>query len=150
LDQKRQVESKGSITTKYFARPKPAKPHRVPEWKIQAAIMARFHQMEDEGFPFTTAGDLNGVRLSARQAQKAKLTGMTAGETDIRIYMDHGRLKMIELKAKGGKRSDVQIARHALLKSLGFEVVTVKATDEQDGIDQCVAWVNKWEKETVH
>jgi hypothetical protein len=112
--------------------------------------MARFRQMEDEGFPFTTAGDLNGVRLSMTQAQKAKLTGMTPGETDIRIYMNRGRLKMIELKADKGRLSDVQIARHALLRDLGFEIVTVKATDEQDGIDQCVALVEKWNGETMH
>lgn len=101
--------------------------NKVPEWRFQAAVIARLHALEDEGLPLTCAGDMNrGQRGRAAQAE-AKITGLTAGEADVRIYMAHGRLLQFELKTPTGRRSKEQKTRHARLAELGFEVVTIAA-----------------------
>lgn len=51
---------------------------------------------------------------------------MTEGEPDVRVYLPKGRLGLIEIKADGGRLSDAQIKRHAVLKKLGHEVITLQ------------------------
>lgn len=113
-------------------------PRRFPEWRGQAAIIARFHKLEAEGWPFTCAGDQNAEKRGAVARAKAKVTGITAGEPDIRIYLPNGRLGLIECKADKGKLSDGQTKRHARLKELGHEVVVLQFTNEQEAVDGAV------------
>lgn len=115
------------------ARPRKAKADRVvdrvPEWKLQAAVAA---ELERRGVCF--AAGLEGVRLSKRQRILAKITGMQAGETDLRVYLAGARLVSIELKAEGGRLNAEQKKRHARLQALGFEVHTHKADTEAEAV----------------
>lgn len=97
------------------------------EWELQAVVVRDCRRLEDERGDFTMAGDMNGVHLNASQASKAKLTGMRAGEADLRFYCAGGRLLLVELKRKGGRLSDDQKERHPKLRALGYQVEVVFA-----------------------
>lgn len=116
---------------------------RVSEWKLQAKIIAKFHFLEANGWPFTCAGDQNAARRSKMAAGIAKVTGMTAGEPDIRVYLPKGRLGLCELKAEGGTASDEQRARHKRLAELGHQVTIIKAKTEDEAERLAVAWLKK-------
>ncbi|MGJ4951839.1 hypothetical protein [Bradyrhizobium sp. HKCCYLS20291] len=107
----------------------------IPEWRYQAAVIARLHDMEDRGLPFTCAGDMNRAKRSRRERMEAKVTGMTAGEADVRVYMIGGRLLSIELKTPQGSRSKAQKDRHKKLIALGFTIVTLKADSPEEMAD---------------
>lgn len=107
----------------------------IPEWRYQAAVIARLHDMEDRGLPFTCAGDMNRAKRSRRERMEAKVTGMTAGEADVRVYMFGGRLLSIELKTPTGSRSKAQKDRHKKLGALGFTIVTLKADTPEEMAD---------------
>lgn len=85
---------------------------------------------------FTFAADQNSARRSPAQGAKNKAEGMTAGEPDMRFYIEGGKLVLIELKRKGNYLQPVQKKRIALLESLGFTCYTVTATCPADGIEQ--------------
>ncbi|MGJ4995712.1 hypothetical protein ACQR0Z_14900 [Bradyrhizobium sp. HKCCYLS3077] len=107
----------------------------IPEWRYQAAVIARLHEMEDRGLPFTCAGDMNRAKRGRRERMEAKVTGMTAGEADVRVYMFGGRLLSIELKTPTGSRSKAQKDRHKKLIALGFTIVTLKADTPEEMAD---------------
>jgi hypothetical protein len=108
---------------------------RVPEWKLQAAVVAEFHRLQEQGWDFEFAGDGGGLRLSRSQAGIAKITGcMEGGEPDFRLYLKPGRTVFLEFKAKGGRLSPRQIARHRRLEALGFEVRVIQADTELDAV----------------
>jgi hypothetical protein len=116
----------------------------IPEWRYQAEVIARLHKMEKiEGLPFTCAGDMNRGKRSKRAQMEAKVTGMTAGEADVRIYLTGGRLFMIELKTPNGRRSKEQKERHALFVKLGFEIVTAAAKTPEELADVVEALVRE-------
>jgi hypothetical protein len=75
---------------------------------------------------------MNAGKRNKAAASIAKLSGLTAGEPDVRIYAKGGRMALVEIKRFKGVRSQAQIDRHALLKSLGFEVFTVWLVDETE------------------
>jgi hypothetical protein len=107
----------------------------IPEWRYQAAVIARLHKMEDEGLPIACAGDMNRAKRNRRQQMEAKVTGLTAGEPDIRVYLPFGLLLSFELKTPKGSRSKDQRERHALLAKLGFIVLTLKAATPEELAD---------------
>ena len=108
------------------------------------AIAEALHKAELAGAKFTFAADQNGLRTSRKQAIKAKMSGMRAGEADLRLYFGDGRLGMIELKTKRGSVSKTQKARHKLLRSLGHDVRVIKADCPQDAVDQALAILDEW------
>src|SRR5262245_12132153 len=113
-----------------FALPEPANDNRRrPEWRIQAEVMARLHQLEDAGWPIASAGDMNAARRTPAEAARAKVTGLTPGEPDVRVYLPATRLVMFELKGRDGELSEAQIERHAKLRGLGHDVMVITATD---------------------
>lgn len=114
--------------TKAAKKPKAAP--RPLEWQLQAAFVAECHKMQDEGFDFELAGDMNAGKRGKVAANIAKLTGMTAGEPDLRMYFSRGRLLLVEFKRPGGKLSEAQNTRHARLQALGFDVVTLWPADD--------------------
>lgn len=123
--------------------------HSVPEWKLQAAVVKRLNQILDEhkksNPPFAFAGDMNGIFIpSARAKVKAKATGLTAGEPDLRFYFPNGELKSIEMKTSVGRLTDSQKVRHPILRGLGFEVVVVKAANENEAADKVEEVVKGW------
>lgn len=132
---------KQQIPRKLFKVKKDRKPKAKPEWKLQAAVVSDFHKWQDAGWPFEFAGDMNAGK---RNGARAKITGLTAGEPDIRLYFANARLKMIELKTEKGRLSEAQIDRHQKLEALGFEVVTVYAKTEDDAVDQCSNLLVGW------
>lgn len=101
--------------------------NRVPEWRFQAEVIARLHKLEADGLPLACAGDMNAAKRSQGERQTAKVTGLTAGEPDVRVYLDGGRLVSYELKARKGRISQGQKDRHARLVELGFEIVNPRA-----------------------
>ncbi|MDD1523036.1 MULTISPECIES: hypothetical protein [Bradyrhizobium] len=107
----------------------------IPEWRYQAEVIARLHKLEDDGLPFTCAGDMNRARRNRRERMEAKVTGLTAGEPDVRVYITGGVLLSFELKTPKGSRSKDQKDRHAKLIDLGFEVITVKAKRPEEMAD---------------
>lgn len=124
-----------------FSTAKPKKKKYPPEWRLQAAVVSDFHKAQDEGYRFEFAGDMN---TGKRNPARAKLTGVKAGETDLRIYLPYGRLKMIELKAHGGKLSKDQKDRHRALRYLGYEIETVTADYPEDAVTKCRALLERW------
>lgn len=107
----------------------------TPEWRYQAEVIARLHKLEDDGLPFTCAGDMNRARRNRRERMEAKVTGLTAGEPDVRVYITGGVLLSFELKTPKGSRSKDQKDRHAKLSALGFEIITVKAKSPEEMAD---------------
>ena len=125
------------------------------EWRLQAEAVRRLRARPDymttpdtlaggANGTFTLAGDFNAARRSPKEATKAKATGLTPGEPDLRVYASDGRLLLIEIKAENGKPSDDQQKRHALLIGLGYMVVTVHATSPEECADLVEAAVEEW------
>jgi hypothetical protein len=79
--------------------------NNIPEWRYQAEVIARLHKLEDEGLPIACAGDMNRAKRSRRERMEAKVTGLTAGEPDVRVYVTGGRPISIELKTPNGRLS---------------------------------------------
>lgn len=113
--------------------------NRLPEWRFQAEVVARLHKLEADGLPLTCAGDMAAGRRTKSEQRVAKVTGLTAGEADVRVYLAGGRLLSIELKTPDGKRSKDQKARHSRLAALGFEVLTIAAPTPEAMADRVEA-----------
>jgi hypothetical protein len=120
------------------------------EWEIQAEAVRRCRQLPgygDEwspGVTFTLAGDFNAGRRGMREQVKAKATGLTKGEPDIRFYGLGGRLLLIELKGPKTPVSKEQTARHALLRGLGHRVEIVRGKTIEQGAADVVELVRGW------
>lgn len=138
MSEKESITNTKTPRLRFAPKAKRTAPRRFPEWRGQAAIIAKFHALEQNGWPFTCAGDQNAGKRSKRAQANAKVTGMTAGEPDVRVYLTNGRLGLIECKAKGGTLSEDQIKRHARLKELGHTVEVLKFTNEQEAVDGAV------------
>lgn len=134
-------ESTNKAPRSLFKTPKPKKPKRVPEWRLQASVVSEFHKWQDGGWKFEFAGDMNAGK---RNGGRAKVTGLKAGEPDLRLYLPNAVLKMIELKNEDYDLSDDQISRHEKLEALGFEIVTVYAKTTEDAVKQCSKLLGNW------
>jgi hypothetical protein len=140
----RLVTRDGVVTTK---------PAGEEEWVLQAEIVRQLRALPEfvddaahvRPGTFTLAGDFNAARRSMREAAKAKATGLTPGEHDVRLYLDGGRLALIEVKAERTPVSRVQKDRHALLAALGFTRQTIiRATTPDDAAAQAVELMRGW------
>lgn len=127
-----------------YTRTKAKLPPAVLEWRLQAAACKRLFQMIKAGANFAYAGDQNAAKRGYQAAAIAKATGMMPGEPDMRLYLPGGKLKMIEMKAKRTPVSADQEKRHPLLASLGFEIVIVRASTEDEAADAVEALVRAW------
>lgn len=125
----------GKVTTK------PAPPL---EWELQAAQVKALRALPEYQHRFLLAGDQNAARRGPRAQQQAVATGMTAGEPDLRIYGENGRLLMIENKVGKGRLSTAQVDRHAALKRMGYEVHTVSANSHEEAANVAVSLVLMW------
>lgn len=101
--------------------------NRIPEWRLQAEVIADLHKRIEGGQQFEFAASLEGVRLNPHQAQIAKATGMQAGEVDLRLYFAGARIVMCELKGDKGYLSADQKERLPKLHALGFVIHLCKA-----------------------
>lgn len=117
----------------------------LDEWILQAAAVRALKAMPEYTHQFLLAGDFNAARRSMREQVKAKATGLTSGEHDLRLYMTGGRLGLIEYKNAEGKLAKDQITRHADLRSLGFSLqAVIKASTEAEAAERTVALVREW------
>lgn len=124
----------------------------VEEWLLQAAIVRALRALPEyvddaanvRPCTFTLAGDFNAARRSMREAAKAKATGLTPGEHDVRLYMAGGLLALIEVKGAAAV-SRAQKDRHALLAALGFKRQAIlRATTEDEAATKAVTLVRGW------
>lgn len=95
-------------------------------------MIAEFHKLEAEGWPLTVAGDQNAAKRGWAAQAIAKATGMTPGEPDVRVYLSGGRLVLLELKRLKGRLSEAQQDRHSRLMELGFMVIVLRLSDEEE------------------
>jgi len=115
-------------------------------WKeedLQIAIVETLRKMEKVA-KFRVVADQNAGRRSKRHGAKLKIAGMVAGEPDLRVYLNDGRIGFIELKKSSGKLSPAQKQHHQLLKSLGHDVRVVKSGCPQDAINQVLKIMDEW------
>lgn len=105
---------------------KPRKPraprNELPEWMIQAHMVAEFNRLEDAGWELSAAADMNAGKRGLHAAAVAKAMGMKKGEADVRLYASGGRIFHIEVKTVDGVISEDQEKRHARLRALGHRV----------------------------
>lgn len=121
---------------------------------LQAAQVARLRKMPEYGAPprgrFLLAGDMNAERRGPKARANALKTGMTAGEPDLRIYMDGGRLGLIENKVGNAPLTPSQKARHPDLARLGHPVTVIRAKTEDEAADKAEAVVRGWLREAAN
>jgi len=118
-----------------------AKPAPIEEWKLQAEAVRQLRALPEFDRQFTLAADFNAGK---RDATKAKATGVTAGEADLRIYGTNARLLLIEYKNAEGRLSLEQKERHALLRSLGYTVIVIKTATPEECAAASVGAVREW------
>lgn len=136
----------GSKTSRrLFADKKPKQDQDQPEWRIQAEIISDLHKLQDAGWDFEVEGDMNAGK---RNPMKAKVTGIKAGASDIRLFFPGAVLKMIEVKDGDGRLTDAQKKYHPRLRELGFEIVVVKAKTGKEAVKQVIVHMERWAEET--
>ena len=117
----------------------------IPEWKLQSSAVRALRALPEFGRRFTLAADMAAGRRGWQTATIAKATGLVKGEADLRVYLEGGRLGLIEYKAAKGRLSPEQKDRSALLHRLGFTMqAVVKATSEADSAVETVRVVKGW------
>jgi hypothetical protein len=109
---------------------KPRRPRAEPEFQMQAALFtwARIPSVLAQHPALALLeGSMNGVRLTAAQAGKAKAAGMLKGSHDIRLPVARGEHigLSIELKAGKNKPSEEQIDYGIRLTAEGWMVAYV-------------------------
>jgi hypothetical protein len=122
----------------------------IQEWEIQAEAVRRlkrlpgYGEVAGPGVTFTLAGDFNAARRSRQESVKARATGIAAGEPDLRLYGRGGKLLLIEMKGPKTPVSADQRKRHALHRSLGFQVEVVRGKTIEQGASDVVELVQEW------
>jgi len=56
------------------------------------------------------------------------------GMPDQLVLLPHGRMGFVELKAPGRKPRPLQLARHRLLRRLGFKVYVIDGIEQIDSV----------------
>jgi len=114
------------------------------EADLQAAQVSALRSMPEYGKRFLLAADMNAERRGPKARVMAVATGMTAGEPDLRLYLDGGKLRMIENKTGKGKLSPAQVDRHAALARLGHVVEVVRANTTEQASAAAIKLVRDW------
>jgi len=129
------------------------KPAPVQEWLLQAEAVRRLRAMPEYASAadnvrpgtFTLAGDFNAGRRGKQESVKAKATGLTPGEHDVRVYMHGGRLGLIEMKGAETVLRREQKERHALLAALGFKrQAIIREATADCAANEAVKAVRQW------
>ncbi len=120
------------------------KPALPEEWELQSAQMNRLHAMPEYGTRFLTAGDQNSAKRGRKASMQAKAAGLAPGEPDVRIWLEGGRVGLIENKVGKAALEPSQEERHPLLAALGHPVAVVRAVTCDDAADQAEALVRSW------
>jgi hypothetical protein len=89
---------------------------RQPEAAIQRSIVQHYRQRAAPGvFMFSVP---NGGARSPVEAAIMKSTGTTAGVPDT-IWIKDGQVSAIEIKAEGGRATEIQLATIAAMEAAG-------------------------------
>lgn len=109
----------------------------MTEEQIQKGVVVYLNTIESvtRGFTFTHP---NATNIGARIGAKLKRLGQKAGVPDLVLFFDGGTTAFIELKTIKGRLHKSQQDFHGVLKTLGFQVDTIKAKDSNDAIDQII------------
>jgi hypothetical protein len=110
------------------------------------AIVQRLRRLD---LPFLFAADMSGRSTTKALASSTKLQGLTAGEADLRIYLQDGKMVHLELKTSKGKLSERQVERHAALRKLGHHVEVLYEADPLVGADRVERMVREWVKDAT-
>ena len=121
-----------------------AKPALPEEWELQAAQIRALRKMPEYGKRFLLAGDQNAAKRGPKAQVQAIAAGLTPGEADVRIYLDGGRLQMIENKVGRASLTESQVVRHPALAKLGHDVTVLRAVTTEDAAARAVALVRGW------
>lgn len=138
------INGKRVVVTTTAAGVTTVKPALPEEWELQSAQMRRLHDMPEYGKRFLTAGDMNSGKRGFKASLQAKAAGLAPGEPDVRVYLDNGRLGLIENKVGRAALEPSQETRHPLLAALGHHVVVVRAVTCEEAADKAEALVRSW------
>lgn len=116
----------------------------ILEWQLQAAQCRALRALPEYGKRFLFAGDQNAAKRGSTATAQAKAAGMTPGEADLRIYLEGGRLGLIENKVGRAGLTESQVTRHPQLAAIGNPVAVLRATSEADAAEQAVRLVRGW------
>ena len=90
----------------------------------------------------------NRIREIGGKAYKWVSPG-NSGVPDRLVFLPNGRIIPIELKAPGREPTQLQLKKHAELKSLGVEVYVIDTKEKVDGfIEYCKECIDKNEIHT--
>jgi hypothetical protein len=106
-----------------------------PEQQIQRSVVQHLEWRARRGVWWTHI-PLGGLR-SKIEAAILKAQGTTRGTPDLLIVAS-GRAHFLELKAPGGRLTDVQRACHDALRRAGAEIATAF------GLDEALAQLQRW------
>jgi hypothetical protein len=113
----------------------PRQPRRHTEANLQTVLIQHIRtRARRDIFAFAIP---NGGLRSSTEAMRFKAQGVVAGVPDLCIIVD-GRAHFLELKAPGGRLSDVQ--RFVMRKLDEAGAVTATAV----GIDEALATLDQW------
>ena len=110
----------------------------------QACACRALRKAELAGYGLTYAGDQNAAKRGAKAMSEALLTGLRAGEADLRAYIPGPKLIQFELKTEVGRVSEDQKDRHELMESIGFHVHVIQHKQPVDTAQEIMAIV-AWE-----
>ena len=120
-------------------------PRQSPEWRLQAeAVSALLKRRDFAGWPIEIAAGMEGQKRTKVEQARAKVTGMTAGEPDLRVYLPAGRLGLIEFKTEAGKLTESQKKRHPRLARLGHPVTVIAASSPEEAAAKVLHLVAGW------
>lgn len=108
------------------------------------SVIQSYLVMQSRRAGYKCAGGMEQGARGGSAGARAKANGLTAGEPDLRIYLDGGRLIFIELKLVSGRLSDVQVVYHEMLRGLGHMVFVVYAKSPVDGWNQVMEILGRY------
>ena len=111
---------------------------RQPEFYEQCALI-KWTRLSEKKYPCLRwmSCSLNGVRMTAAQAGRAKATGMLKGEHDLRLPVGSGEYVGLSIEMKAGKNKPTpeQIAYGLMLEANRWKVAYCWSwTDARDEI----------------
>lgn len=128
-------------------KPKPLAASGAPlkEWHLQASAVKWLRRYRQAGWPIRVAGDMNAGRRTLKEQGQASATGINAGEPDVRVYLPHGNLLLVEFKRPGEtvEPGGDQDKAHAELRALGHDVIMLTPANEDEAAAQLAGAVSQ-------
>lgn len=97
--------------------------------RLVAGLRRQWNLLPDEYRPVIFHIPNGGAR-DAREAANLKVQGVLAGVPDLGIVLPCGEMTWIEMKAKDGKVSKLQVDLHTHFTALGHEPIVAYSAEE--------------------